>query len=157
MPDGPGDFPFRITFAYLASVEDDGSDADISCVEFWLEQDVDSPEELAGADTEDVPLVTAAVLHDLAGRFHNLEAIAHAHLGAAAGVDHVSGARRRRELSDAFLRDVADRYRAHRDAGAGPVQALARERGVSRRTAGYWVQRAREAGHLEPRAEQKGD
>jgi hypothetical protein len=152
MPSGPGDFPFRLVFAYLLDVDGDGRSR-WDCVEFWLEQDVNDPEQLHGRD--DVPVITPPVMRDLASRFQRLEQVARAHLGTAPGVERVDIPRRRRELSDAFLRGVAASYRAYRDNGWSPTQTLARENGVSRRTAASWVAKAREAGHLEPRASQR--
>jgi hypothetical protein len=147
-PEYPDEFPFRITFAYLPD-EAGGW----HCLGLQLEQNAESLQALFG--TEDGVDITPAVMSDFAKRFKVLEAIARTYLGDFSGVEQVQEERvragpRRRELSPGFLRVVAKRYRERLAAGVSPVQALAREEGVSRRTAANWVEKARAAGYLEP-------
>jgi hypothetical protein len=69
--------------------------------------------------------------------------------GESGALPFVAKLPRRRELSDSFIRAIADRYRAHREAGDPPTQSIMREEGVSRRTVGNWVAEARRKGFLE--------
>jgi hypothetical protein len=140
-PDAPDDFPFRITFDYMYG------ENTLHCVGLHLAPDVEELQDLEGT-TSGAADLTPPTVRDLADRFRDLESIARAHLGAAPGVEHVSRARRRRELSDGFLLRVAHEYRLHQAMGASPVQAIARSNGVSRRTAANWVSKSRAAGHF---------
>jgi hypothetical protein len=148
--------PFRFTFAYIEMSRGEG--LEFAPVEVWIEQDVADPFERDAeglpallARPGPVPAVTGPAMRDLADRFAELDAVARANLIGALGPNvRVRGRRPRHELTDGFLREVAERYRGHREAGRSPVLTLAREHGVSRRTASNWVQKARAAGLLGP-------
>jgi hypothetical protein len=54
--------------------------------------------------------------------------------------------RRKRELTDGFLRDVVRRHSAHGAAGRPPTATLAAEEGVTSSAVKGWLRRARERG-----------
>lgn len=142
----PEDSPLRVVFAFAVMQHDHGRREHV-LAEVWVQQDTDDPHDLEQLD--DIPQVTGPVIRDLADRFAHFERIARSVLAEAIPeTDRVVGTRKRRGLTDEFLSTIAGRYRGHRERGASPVLALAREEGVSRRTASNWVQKAREAGHL---------
>ncbi|MGH3679144.1 MAG: hypothetical protein ACRDT2_02495 [Natronosporangium sp.] len=57
---------------------------------------------------------------------------------------------RRRRMTRALLREVAEVYRAAITEGEAPTKAVADRYGVSHRTAGRWVAEARQRGELGP-------
>jgi hypothetical protein len=129
-------FAFVFRFAY---VEDENGERAV-CAESGIEQRFDDPLE------QDIAELRPAYVREFSERWEALEQNARAALGI--DPDHASSSpprppRTRRELTPAFLEEIVRRYDAHRDRGAPPAEAIAREEGVSTGTVRYWLRKAR--------------
>ena len=159
----PDSSPVRFEFSFMVSMADWRSVPLYVCMEVAVQQLVDDPAEL-----DEYPNVNTAVMRDLAQRFDALEEAARMNLALAThnevgtpGQDPTPAGetrfrrgavapRRRRELTDEFLRDIAERYRGHLDRGMSPALALSREERVSVRTVRNWLKHARDKDLLGP-------